>query len=594
MVMPFASTPRSRVIQRYDVAHTSTLTRPRLALSLPIPRVRVRVRQPTPRVQFLLRRTRRPPTTLMSTEPRVLIDNRYELLVRVGRGATGEVYKARDIAQTRRDAFVAVKLVDLEDAEDEVADIQREIGILAQCASPYVTKYLGSALVQGTSKLAIVMEYMAGGSARHLVDEAAEAAMGDGRGKGLDEGEISFITRDVLRALEYLHAEGKIHRDVKAANVLLTAEAEARLADFGVSGQMTHTLGARRKTFTGTPFWMAPEVIQGGDGYDEKADIWSLGITCYELATGSAPHADLHPMRVLFVIPKEEAPRLPDDGAFSDLFRDFVAQCLHKDAASRPSAAELLEHPFVTQFDGNAVDKLKTRVDKHIILTEGSINNASPSDALQQKETSASAPVWDFGDDSLGRKFSNRELSTQADVRSEHDGSAPSVYQSMGGTIRMANPPSISTHTDDVDSLASMENATIGTMSSHGATTTHQHDKLDELLDQSIHVPLMQSLISPAFEAIETKNDETADTALKCVIDALERLEVASPGSLTRMVQSLIRELARGDDESLRYLKAHARRYFGGTTEETNQGLPAGGRSVIANYLLHRWSAEAS
>ena len=158
----------------------------------------------------------------------------------------------------------------------------------------------------------------------------------------------------------------------------------------------------------------------------------------------------------------------------------------------------------------------------------------------------------------------------------------------------MANPPSISTHTDDVDSLASMENATIGTMSSRGATTTHQHDKLDELLDQTIHVPLMQSLISPAFEAIETKNDETADTALKRVIDALERLEVASPGSLTRMVQSLIRELARGDDESLHYLKAHARRYFGGTRDEPNQGLPAGGRSVIANYLLHRWSAEAS
>ena len=530
----------------------------------------------------------------MSADPPVLIDNRYELLVRVGRGATGEVYKARDVALARRNAFVAVKLVDLEDAEDEVADIQREIGILAQCASPYVTKYLGSALVEGTSKLAIVMEYMAGGSARHLVDEAGGRESGERRGFGLDEGEISFITRDVLRALEYLHAEGKIHRDVKAANVLLTAEAEARLADFGVSGQMTHTLGARRKTFTGTPFWMAPEVIQGGEGYDEKADIWSLGITCYELATGSAPHADLHPMRVLFVIPKQDAPRLPEDGAFSDEFRDFVARCLHKDAASRPSAAELLEHPFVTRFDGDAVDKLKSRVDRHIMLTEGSVDKASPAGALQQKSAnrSASAPVWDFGDDSLGRKFSNPESSPHADVRSEHDGSAPSVYQSMGGTIRMANPPSISANTDDVDSLASMGTATIGTVSSHGAT--HQRDKLDELLDHTIHAPLMRSLISPAFESIETKNDESAETALKRAIDALERLEVAAPGSLTRMVQSLIRELARGEDESLRNLKAHAKRYFGGTREETIQGSPAGGRSVIANYLLHRWSAEAS
>jgi serine/threonine-protein kinase 24/25/MST4 len=199
----------------------------------------------------------------------MIIDDKYALLARVGRGATGEVYKARDVQSNE---IVAVKLVDLEDAEDDVADIQREITLLAQCSSPYVTRYMSSTLVPGTSKLAIVMEYMAGGSARHALNEIESTSTNDDehspgvKGKGVSEGEIAYIMRDVLRALEYLHHEGKIHRDIKAANVLLTEKAEARLADFGVSGQMTHTLGARRKTFTGTPFWMAPEVIQGSEG----------------------------------------------------------------------------------------------------------------------------------------------------------------------------------------------------------------------------------------------------------------------------------------------------------------------------------------
>ena len=536
----------------------------------------------------------------------VLVDGRYRLLTRVGRGATGEVYRAIDVTKDvttglnqnqDSNAHVAVKLVDLEDAEDEVADIQREIGILAQCASPYVTKYLGSALLRGTSKLAIVMEYMAGGSARHLVEEIEHS--GDSSSKGLGEGEISFITRDVLRALEYLHAEGKIHRDVKAANVLLTASAEARLADFGVSGQMTHTLGARRKTFTGTPFWMAPEVIQGGEGYDEKADIWSLGITCYELATGSAPHSDLHPMRVLFVIPKEDPPSLPPDGDFSDDFRDFVSQCLRKDPLERPSAEELLKHPFVARFDVAAIQTLQARVDKHIALTDDEEGAHDSASALAQKEanTSSSAPAWDFGDDSLGRKFTPPEAAVvlaaaNAEVRSEHGGSAPSVYQSMGGTIRMAEPPSLSDrHTEDgvSDDLVSMDAATFGTTSSHSA---HQRDKLDALLENTLHTPLMRSLIGPALETIQTRDDEDAHAALQRAIEALDELEIVVPGSLMTLVQSIVRELARSDDESLRTLKSRARSYFGATRGDSVNGLSTGGRSVVANYLIARWQRD--
>lgn len=523
------------------------------------------------------------------TEDRPVVDDRYALLTRVGRGATGEVFKALDL--TNRD-IVAVKLVDLEDAEDDVADIQREITVLAQCASPFVTKYLASTLVPGTSKLAIVMEYMAGGSARHVVDESAAKSENGG---GLGEGEISFITRDVLRALAYLHDEGKIHRDVKAANVLLTADAEARLADFGVSGQMTHTLGARRKTFTGTPFWMAPEVIQGGEGYDEKADIWSLGITCYELALGAAPHSDLHPMRVLFVIPKQDPPRLPEDGRFSADFRDFVAKCLQKDAKARPSAEELLDHPFVQLFDDKAIATLKGRVDKHVALTESEANANDPAAALAQSKINRTkgTPSWDFGDDSLGQQQAaqqtERTQTHNAEVASDHGGS--SIYQSMGGTIRMANP---SDHTDDdtIDSIASMGTGTMGTVSSRG---THKaRYKLDEVLDHAVvHAPLMRTLIGPALESLDPNDDPNAQAAVDDAIEALGKLEVALPGSLNQTVLSVMRTISTTKNETLRALKTRANGYFGGDADESAT-TSTGGRSVVANYLLHRWQADVN
>ena len=212
-----------------------------------------------------------------------LTSERFELGRRIGRGNSGDVHRAID---RMTGEMVAVKLVDLEDAEDEVEDIQREIATLVQINSRYVTKYLGSWMHEGSTRLAIAMEYMAGGSVADLLESSP-----------LPEEAIAVVCRDLLMALDYLHGEGKIHRDIKAANVLLSASAEVRLADFGVAGQMTHTLGGnKRKTFTGTPFWMAPEVIQSADeGYDAKADIWSLGITAMEMATGAPPTANCTP-----------------------------------------------------------------------------------------------------------------------------------------------------------------------------------------------------------------------------------------------------------------------------------------------------------
>lgn len=264
----------------------------------------------------------------------------YKLLEEVGYGASATVYRAIYLPFNE---VVAVKCLDLDRCNSNLDDIRREAQTMSLIDHPNVIKAYCSFVVE--RNLWVVMPFMAEGSCLHLMKIAYT--------DGFEESAIGSILKETLKALEYLHRHGHIHRDVKAGNILLDSNGVVKLADFGVSACMFDK-GDRqrsRNTFVGTPCWMAPEVLQPGSGYDFKADIWSFGITALELAHGHAPFSKYPPMKVLLMTIQNAPPGLDydRDKKFSKSFKEMVAMCLVKDQTKRPTAEKLLKHSFFKQ-----------------------------------------------------------------------------------------------------------------------------------------------------------------------------------------------------------------------------------------------------
>ncbi|KAF9245650.1 kinase-like domain-containing protein [Melanogaster broomeanus] len=476
---------------------------------------------------------------------------------RIGKGSFGEVYKGYD---KRTQKTVAIKIIDLESAEDEIEDIQQEIQILSQLDSPHVTRYHGSFL-KG-SNLWIVMEYCSGGSCSDLMKPGV-----------FREEYIAIIVRELLRGLDYLHTEGKLHRDIKAANILLSATGEVKLADFGVSGQLSGTLSAKKNTFVGTPYWMSPEVIKQ--------------------SRGEPPYAELHPMKVLFLIPKNPPPHL--DSHFSKPFRDFVAYCLQRDPRDRPTARELLKHKFIRM--AKKTSYLTELIERHERW------KAEGGERLEQEEQAATQDLpasgdpedlWDFGtvrhagrSGTIGRATNSIKVSGPP-LTWEMNGSTPSDTLSSTIATKRTSVSSTMTKTElpplpasPKSSRASVyEQATVRHMPSggpglsngqgtharepsdednyddqdastypRGATITQEKREIEddeELPDTTMLDSVILPAIASLFPRVSTQEARVALSALQRAFTEAERI---IPGVTLELVNEIVDSVERVEED---------------------------------------------
>ncbi|ODV97587.1 hypothetical protein PACTADRAFT_62978, partial [Pachysolen tannophilus NRRL Y-2460] len=282
--------------------------------------------------------------TSSSPTKRLYSFDQFDVFEELGHGAYGAVYRGVDKLTKKQ---VAIKQVDLESDED-IAEFKNEIALLSMCNSDHITKYYGC-FVKGF-KLWIIMEFLPGGSLADLIVPGP-----------FKESVISKICYELVLALNYLHETGKIHRDLKPGNILIGENFEVKIADFGVSTQLSNKLSIRN-TYIGTPYYMAPEVILH-QNYNFRADIWSLGITLLEIANGRPPLSEYHPMQVVYIIEKNQPPRLIGE-EFSATFKDFIECCLQRDPNKRLSTKQLLKHKFCIKGSKVSIQEIAELVER--------------------------------------------------------------------------------------------------------------------------------------------------------------------------------------------------------------------------------------
>lgn len=463
----------------------------------------------------------------------------YEKLECIGRGSFGEVYKGRDIATGN---IVALKLVDLEKTDEEIDIIQREIKVMSQIANPHVVQYYSSMMKE--SMLCIVMEFMSGGSLKDLIDSVGP----------LPEEAVATVMKSLCKGLDYVHKENKLHRDIKAANILLTDRGDVKLADFGVAGQMTSTV-RERNTFVGSPFWMAPEVIQESL-YNEKADIWSLGITGLELANGMPPYATEHPYAALFLIPKNEPPRV-EGSQFSKSFKDFIAMCLRKNPAERAGAEHLLQHPFLKKARTSSLREVlrqKNKVDgrEGVVVAEGDSLKGSLGGTFREhsdnSNTAAKNPQstissWEFDFGSVNSQTDSKEIVRNVGKEETQNGDSTNGDSASGDGA----------HGDTMCKLveasetARLDQPDIGGRNSLELGAAPQSEVLSEL-------------ILPVISQIRADED-TSGGRNSSLMNSLGSLEVAfvdaesaKQGVSSLLLESLFREAMRSESAEVRSL----------------------------------------
>ncbi|RCK60428.1 Sporulation-specific protein 1 [Candida viswanathii] len=485
-------------------------------------------------------REKKPPISSSSTpstpSPKPNQASEYRLSKCIGRGNFGDVYRAEQKSTSK---VVAIKVVNLDESPDDVKQIIKEIHFLSKLRNPNIIQYIES--FSQEYNMYIVMEYCAGGSCSDLLKFH----------KKLPEDVVGYIIKRVLMGLRYLHLEHKVHRDIKLANVLLTETAEVKLGDFGVSTEITMTK-MKKKTFVGTPFWMAPEVItrarvgesannastNGGDvdGYDEKADIWSTGITTIELVTGAPPLSQYDPLKILFDIPKQRPPTLLGYDC-SSLIKDFVKYCLIKDPKQRPCANFLLHHHFLTRNNGNNTawnDNARTKL-MRLIAKKMVHDNHKPgykprfgiaNSRLDKDKENVETPIeWEFNETLIQQDAKVAVSSSKASASSTS--SSPSTASSRdkknGGETRSVSGSSYYG-----------TNAAAGT----GVAGAHNGDNISLISSYNSKGELLFSCL----ERVHLRaRDQSTKLGVEEFINNVHKFEKENPGFCTAVIEEVMK-----------------------------------------------------